>query len=207
MGLWVLRAEWDPEGWRAGRRLKRAGRLLRKAGVLRVLTPEGFQGWEALRRFGLREVDPAPFLRAHAAPLAVAALEKRGERPERCAVALRGARAEREMIRAAHALSQRFREVCVSAPGGGEELGRAMREEYGMAVRPDWPGVPAAVRFDASADMRGGAVLSLFAPRPELAGVEIGWKEGEPDGGTDLLPLLAALWEAGKVGEGALEFT
>lgn len=207
MGLRVLRVGLDPDSFWYGQRLGRAIKLLRRAGAGRVLVPEGFSRWESLERHGLRGVDPIPFLSAHAGALAVAALERREARPDRSAVALRGERETRDMVLAAHALSGQVREVCISVPGGGERLEAALRREYGMAVRPDYPQIPAAVRFDDGTDARGGAVLSLFGPRPELAGVEIGLREGRLPEDTQPLPLLSALWEAGLAGARTLEFT
>ena len=205
-GLSVLRAELDPEGYWGKRRLRRAARLLARAGAVRVLVPRGFSGWEALEAHGLRRVDPLPFLRAHAAPMAVAALERAGRDPARCAVALRGERAGRDLERAARQLCPQVREVCVSAPRGGEALCGALRWEYGMAVRPDFAGVGAAVRFDSGTWDAGDAVLDLFPPSPGLGPLRVGLPGLDPGDG-ELLCLLAALWEAGKVDSGALEFT
>ncbi|MCI8870031.1 MAG: hypothetical protein HFF39_05735 [Lawsonibacter sp.] len=205
-GLRVLRAELDPEGFWGERRLRRAARLLARAGAVRVLVPRGFDRWEALERQGLRRVDPLPFLRAHAAVLAVAALRKAGQDPARCAVALRGERAGRDLERAAHQLCALVREVCVSAPRGGEALSGTLRWEYGVAVRPDFAEVPAAVRFDPGTWAAGGAVLDLFPPSPCLGPVGVSLP-GLEAGDGDPLCLLAALWEAGKVDGGALEFT
>lgn len=205
-GLTVLRAQLDPEGLWARRRLRRAARLLAGAGSGRVLVPEGFEGWEELAQFGLRPVDPLPFLRWCAPELMVAALEARGLDPARCAVALRGTRAEGELERCAMELCPRVRELCVSVPRGGEALRERLRWEYGVAARPDFPQVPGAVRFDRDTRSWGGAVLDLFPPGPDPAAVRVRLPElrGEETG---QLPLMAALWESGKVEKGELEFT
>lgn len=205
-GLTVLRAELDPEGRWAGRRLKRAGKLFSRAGVVRVLVPRGFEGWPELERWGLRRVDPLPFLRAHAARMAVAALRKNGRDPARCAVALRGERASRDLERAAYQLCAQVRDVCVCAPRGGAALSDDLRWEYGVAVRPDFAGVPAAVRFDPGTWDAGEAVLNLFPPEPGLGPLRA-CLPGLETGDAEPLPLLAAMWEAGKVDSGALEFT
>ena len=96
-GLPVLLARTDPEGFWGIRRLRRAGTDLRRAGVLRVLVPRGFQGWGLWEGLGLRRIETEHFLRAQALPLALGALERRGTAPDRATVALRGGRADREM--------------------------------------------------------------------------------------------------------------
>lgn len=195
MGLYVLRAEWNPDRYWARRRLKKIAGMLRESGIFRVLVPDEFTNWDILRQFGLRGVDPIPFLRVHAAQIALAALTHNGKQPECCAVALRGQRAEREIITAAYTLSRHVREVCISAPNGGEYLEQALRRECGMAIRPDWPGVPVAVRFDPDTDDSGDIIVSLFPSGLDLAGVTIRPETGE----TVPLSLLAAAWEAGKM--------
>ena len=47
-GLSVLRARADPEGFWGERRLRRAGRSLRRGGALRVLVPGEFGRWPLL---------------------------------------------------------------------------------------------------------------------------------------------------------------
>ena len=63
-GLPVLRAEVDRQSFWGERRLRRAARELRRGGALRVLTPPDFDRWPLLELFGLRRVDPGPFVRA-----------------------------------------------------------------------------------------------------------------------------------------------
>ena len=81
-GLTVLRAEVRPGGWGEAGRLKRTARRLARLGVRRVLVPEGFCRWELLSLWGLEPVDPAPFLRACAGGLALAALRREGIMPQ-----------------------------------------------------------------------------------------------------------------------------
>ena len=100
-GVPVLRVALDPEGFWARRRAGRAARGLVRQGAARVLVPEDFPFWEELSRAGLRPVDPLPLLRSCAAPMALALLRRQGEDPLRAAVALRGSRAERDLVRAA----------------------------------------------------------------------------------------------------------
>ncbi len=205
-GLPVFQAKVDPDRFWAKGHVKRAGRLLARAGTTRVLVPEGFGFWPELERSGLRRVDPFPFLRGHAAQLAVAALRRRGEAPEKCAVALRNVRVDRDLARAAQELCPQVRDICIAVPRGGEELEKYLRWEFGVAVCPDFEGVPAAVRFDDNTWDRGGTVLDLFPPSPQLGQVEIrlsGLEVGE----TEYFPMLTALWETGKVEKSDLKFT
>lgn len=205
-GLSVLRAEANQEGFWGERRLARAGRNLRRGGVLRVLVPRGFDRWPVLERFGLRPVDPEGFVRAQAAPLALAALERRGLSPDRATVALRGARADWDMARAAAALCPRVRNLVIDAPRGGEELARRLRREFGVPILPPGETGHAALAF--APDCPGGeeTVLRLCSPSLRLAGLTLAvpnLKEGDRED----LPLLAALWEGGRLGPGDIKIT
>ena len=73
-GLPVLRICFDPDGFRAEHRLKQAGRMMRRRGIRRALTPEVFDGWGVLGRYGVRRVETAEFLRSQAAGIGLAAL-------------------------------------------------------------------------------------------------------------------------------------
>jgi len=205
-GVKILRLGFDPDSIWAGWSVKRAGRFLVGAGVRRILTPEYFEQWESLQKLGLREVNPVGFLRVHATPLTLAALKKRGNRPERCAVALRGERVDRGVERTAMELCARVRDVCISFPKGGEALRKQLRWELGAAVRPDYADVESAVRYTNDTWEQGGTVLDLFAPRPEPGGVEVKLA-GLSQSDTKDLHLAAVLWEVGRIGVEDLEFT
>lgn len=205
-GLPVLRATVDPDGFWAGLRMQKAAKKLARAGVRRVLVPEGFRDWEKLGGYGLRPMDPCPFLRANAASLSVAALRRSGRRPERSSMALRALKADRAVVLTAEELCSQVRDLCISVPRGGEELKKHLRWEYGVAVRPDWGEVGGAVRFDRETWDRGGCVLNLFWQGLEENRVTVtvpGLKNDE----TGQIFLLAALWEGGKLRKGDLEFT
>lgn len=205
-GLRVLRVQVDPDSCWAKHRLQKASRFFRRSGVRRVLVPDGFEGWAALEKQGLHRVDPVRFLRAQAAPLTLAALRRRAQEPGRCAVALRGIRVDRDVVNAAEELCLQVRDVCISVVRGGQELSDHLRWEYGAAVCPDHPAVSAAVRFDPRTGEQGVVVLDLFSPQPSLGGGGI-TLSGINQTETELLPLLAALWEVGKVQKRDLEFT
>lgn len=205
-GLPLLEVSLRPCGWRERGRVRAAARRLGRQGIVRVLAPPEFLHWELLEARGLRQVDPLPFLRFYAGELALAALRREGVAPQRGTVALRGRRVDRDMVRAAEFLCPRVRELAVSARQGGEELSAWLRREYGMPVRPDGEGVTAAVRFDETAPGGGGRELSLYGGAPRLAGVcprAAALEEGDRED----LPLLAALWETGRLEAFGLEFT
>ena len=204
-GLPVLEAELAMGGWRERGRVRSAARRLSRLGVRRVLAPSDFPHWPLLEEAGLGPVDPLPFLRFYAGELALAALLRRGIPPHQGAVALRGRRVDRDMVRAAEFLCPRVRELAISAPQGGAELSAWLRREYGIPVRPDGREVGAAVCFhETSAAGEGELVLAGSAPC--LAGVAPR-AEGLAEEVRGDLPLLAALWEGGKLEQWGLKFT
>lgn len=208
-GLPVLRCQADPEGFWGERRLKRAGRSLCAGGAVRALVPAGFDRWPLLLKLGLRPVDPGAFLRAQAAPLAASLLERQGLAPDRATVALRGRRADGEMLRAALALCPRVRRLTISAPQGGEELAAWLRREYGLPVLPADAPAQAALLLQPGTepeDANPCPALTLFGPEPDLAGLRLSAPDLAPTDREDL-PLLSALWEGGRLGPEQLKIT
>ena len=208
-GLPVLRCQADPEGFWGERRLKRAGRSLCAGGAVRALVPAGFDRWPLLLKLGLRPVDPWAFLRAQAAPLAASLLERQGLAPDRATVALRGRRADGEMLRAALALCPRVRRLTISAPQGGEELAAWLRREYGLPILPADAPAQAALLLQPGTepeDANPCPALTLFGPEPDLAGLRLSAPDLAPTDREDL-PLLSALWEGGRLGPEQLKIT
>lgn len=197
-GLPVLRAEVDRSGFRGERRLRGAGKRLRLGGVFRVLTPPEFDRWPLLERFGLRRVDPESFIRAQSVPLVLELLERQGLAPDRATVALRGARADRDLLRTAEALCPRVRSLIIDAPRGGRELAHRLRQEYGVPILPEGERGHAALVFQEGRALREAVSLELFGPRPRLAGLTLTAPRLE-EGDREDLPLLAALWEGGRL--------
>lgn len=195
-GLPVLRAEVDRSGFWGARRLHRAGRELRLGGVLRVLAPGDCLS--LLPRFGLRPVEPEPFVRAQSVPLALAALDRRGLPPQQATVALRGLRVDRDMIRTAERLCGCVRGLVIDAPLGGRELACRLRREYGMPVLPEGEQGQAALAFQEGTPCPEEEVLELWGARPRLAGLSLSAPALEEEDRLDL-PLLCALWEGGKL--------
>ena len=208
-GLPVLRCQADPDGFWGERRLKRAGRSLCAGGAVRALVPAGFDRWPLLLKLGLRPVDPGAFLRAQAAPLAASLLERQGLAPDRATVALRGRRADGEMLRAALALCPRVRRLTISAPQGGEELAAWLRREYGLPILPADAPAQAALLLQPGTepeDANPCPALTLFGPEPDLAGLRFSAPDLAPTDREDL-PLLSALWEGGRLGPEQLKIT
>lgn len=208
-GLPVLRCQADPEGFWGERRLKRAGRSLCAGGAVRALVPAGFARWPLLLASGLRPVDPGPFLRAQAAPLAATLLERQGLSPDRATVALRGHRADGEMLRAALALCPRVRRLTISAPRGGEQLAAWLRREYGLPILPADAPAQAALLLQPGTepeDANPCPALTLFGPEPDLAGLRLSAPDLAPTDREDL-PLLSALWEGGRLAPERLKIT
>lgn len=208
-GLPVLRCQADPEGFWGERRLKRAGRSLCAGGAVRALVPAGFDRWPLLLKLGLRPVDPGAFLRAQAAPLAASLLERQGLAPDRATVALRGRRADGEMLRAALALCPRVRRLTISAPQGGEELAAWLRREYGLPILPADAPTQAALLLQPGTepeDANPCPALTLFGPEPDLAGLRLSAPDLAPTDREDL-PLLSALWEGGRLAPERLKIT
>lgn len=205
-GMPILRAEADPEGFWGERRLRKAGRALCRGRALRVLVPRGFDRWPLLEGFGLRPVDPEPLIRAQSVPLALAALARQGLAPDRATVALRGLRADRALARTAAELCPNVRRLVVDAPWGGEELAQWLRREFGIPVLPGRERGQVALRFQEGAPRLEEMSLGLYGPRPELAGLILAAPGlGEED--REALPLLAALWEGGCLGQEDIKIT
>lgn len=189
---------------RAARRVGRAARMLADAGVRRVLTAADFPHWDLLAAAGLRPVDPGPFCQALAVPLTLAALARQGRRPEEARVLLAGRRVSPALFRAAEILCPRVRALAVDAGEEGEELAAWLRAEFGAAVLPPGGETDVALRFDPG-EAEGRTALRLYGPAPDLAGLRPVPVEGGLPAGLDRLPLLALLWETGRLGLGRLE--
>lgn len=205
-GLPVLRVEVDRSGLWGERRLRRGGRELRRRGVLRVLAPWDLGQLSPLERFGLRPVDPEPFVRAQAAPLALEVLDRQGLAPHQATVALRGLRADWEMARTAARLCPEVRNIVIDAPRGGEELARWLRSEFGMPVLPPDERGQAALAFQEGTSIQEEGTLELYGARPRLAGLTLSVPELEEED-RENLPLLAALWEGGRLAPEDIKIT
>ena len=202
LGLPLLRA--GAAGSRSGA-VRRAARALKKRGVRRALTPPDFRDWDILEGQGLRPVETGDLCRALAPDIALAILEGMGLPPERGVVVLRGERVTRSLRLAALALCPRVKGLLVDAPAGGEALRGELRREYGIPALEDGPGRRAQVALHfAPAAGRGERLADLSGPSPVLEGLSFTLDGQELPGDCEPLPLLAALWETGRLGLGEI---
>lgn len=190
------------QGLREGRRQRQAARgaqALARAGAGRVLTAAEFPYWEQLSRAGLRPVESEAFCQALAAPLALAALDWQQRSLRQACVLLSGRRVSPPLARAAERLCPRVGRLAVDAGEEGEELAAWLRAEFGAAVQP-----PGAVRAHVALCFGpqaapGRTVFRLYGSRPDLAGFVPVPATGGLPAGLDWLPLLALLWEEGRL--------
>lgn len=203
-GLRCLRAEVPVTAGlresRICRRVDKGARALARAGVRRVLTAADFPWWEQLGRHGLRPVETAAFCQALAAPLTLAALERRSISPARASVALWGPSASRALLRAAEELCPRVRALAVDVPGEEERLASWLWREFGAAmVRPEAGGGPDVALWFGPGGPEGGVTLSLYGPRPGLDGLSPRLPRWVEEEDLSRLELLSLLWEEGRL--------
>ena len=173
-----------PEGRRAEeRRVRRGARRLLRQGVTRVLAPDGFAWWPILTEQGLRPVSTRALRCALTPDWVGAALAAQDIAPARAVLRLTGVPEGGDMERTARALCPLVRNLAVDAPGGAA-LAARLRREYGLPV------LPALTAADLTLHFQNGPVLT--GARYRLKNVPL-----PPD--CEILPLLSALWECGRV--------
>lgn len=205
-GLPVLRASLRPTGWWGQWRMERALRALQTRGVRTVLLPSDFDRWETLEALGLRPVDPVPLLQAAAGPLALALLARAGIAPTQATVALRGERAGPELRRAAELLCPQVRQLVIDAPRGGTALAEDLRRRFGVPLLPRETAGDVGVLFSPGSVGTDRQTLRLSSPAPDLAGLRLSLP-GLEEKDREKLPLLAALWQAGRLPVDRLKIT
>ena len=147
-----------PLGPLALARARQGARRLREAGVREAVFPVDFPYTALFIRQGIGPVDTLPLRRALAAPMTRRRLEGLALSPTQAVVAVSGERAAREVAETAKVLALSYRYVLLSVRGGGEELARSLRREYGISLLLE-PSPDQLDRADA---------LVLFAPRGDL---------------------------------------
>jgi len=110
------------------------------------------------------------------------------------------------MERAALRLSAQVRRLVIAAPRGGAELAARLRWELGIPILPPQSEAGVAVCFAPEEVVPARAVLALYGPSPDLAGLAVTAPDLKAGDRTDL-SLLAALWEGGKLAERDLKIT
>lgn len=196
-GIPVLTARTDPEGIFGHRRLRRAGRNLRRGGVTRTLLPKGFSQWELLEKMGLQRIEPGAFLQAQSPGLTVEALYGRDTDPRRATVALSGTRTNAAMCRAAMELCPKVRRLVVDVPGG-ERLAHRLREEFGIPVLPSGHPAELELRFQPGGRRKKEPFLELYGYTPHLDGLSLSVLELREEE-REALDVLSVLWERGRL--------
>ncbi|MBE6956115.1 MAG: hypothetical protein E7450_01510 [Ruminococcaceae bacterium] len=190
-GMGVLCAYVTPGGPREGRRLARAEKRLRRAGVSRILPCRG-SGPDC----SLPAVGTLPLCRAMADRLVMSALARRAILPQQATVVLRGEYPDGDLAEAAYRLCPRVRQVVIETVRGGEELQHRLYREFGASVDPAAAEESVLrVRFSGSPAGEGVRLCTqsdVADVRLEAPGVEL------PDF-LEPAPALCALWQAGRL--------
>jgi hypothetical protein len=181
------------------RRISKTARLFTRIGVRRVLVPANFLYWPQLERYGIIPVDMVPFLQAMAVPLTLAALDRSGVSPKHATVVLAGDRASQALCAAAVALCPLIQQLVIFAPSGGAKLAGFLRREYGLPLMERCKAPHLVLLFSRFAADTDAPILRLYAPRPDLMGFSLRPKAIALPDGSETLPLMAALWETGRL--------
>lgn len=186
-------------------RVGSAAKRLRRAGVTRVVLPEGFLWGSQLAKYGVRPVSTLALRRRLAPDWVRRALAEQGLSPGGARVAVSAAQLTGELVRTVTELSLRHRYVLLDVPYGGEELCRRLRREYGISLLlgPDRAQLEEAdvlVLFDPRTDLvrKGGVTLPLYDEAAPVGGVSLppALEEQLPEG-AGRGQLLSALLEGG----------
>ncbi len=197
-GLILLRVD-IPSPWTKGK-LQAALTQFRRAGVRRVLAPQGFGHWEIFHRGGISGVETGAFCQMLAPRLALAALAHRGLSPSQATVALRGERVTPGFARCALELCPRVRQLVISAPVGGEALEVRLWQEFGLPTVTDRLGtMPHLALHFAPVEGRGEQTLALWGEAPKIAPLCLNCPGRDCPEGCAQIPLLAAWWETGHL--------
>ena len=201
-----------PRGPRTGdvvlrRRVTSAAKRLRRAGVTRVVTPEGFTWGAQLERQDLCPVSTLALRWRLAADWAGRGLEKAGISPGGARVAVSADQMSGELVRTVTELCLRHRYVLLDVPYGGEELCGRLRREYGVSLllgpdREQLATADALVLFAPRTDLRrtGGVTVTLYDEGAPMGEVSLPPAlERQLPAGADRGQLLAALLEGGAL--------
>lgn len=113
---------------------------------------------------------------------------------------LRGERVTRAMRMSALKLCPEVKNLLIAAPVGGAGLQAELRREYGVPALEDAPGraPDLAIHFAPSAG--GGArIVDLSGNSPRMDHFSFALREQTLPEDCEGLPLLAALWETGRL--------
>lgn len=181
------------------RQIRKAARLLSRAGVRRVIAPSELPCWPELERCGIIPVDPVPFLQALAVPLALAALSQIGVSPLHATAVLAGNRTSKAFCDAAISLCPLIQRLVILAPSGGDLLADYLRREYGLPLLKQCPSPHLALLFSEPETEFDAPALRLYTPTPDILGISIKPQKHFADEDLEDLPFLAVLWETGRL--------
>lgn len=177
------------------RRLRQGGRLLLRHGIRRVVTAPGLASRETLEALGLALVDPLPLCLSKAGDMVRFLLREVPLRERR--VALRGEAVSGPAWELAHALCPETGGLLLDFDRGGEDLARSLRSGYGAAPLPFGQALPQVTVEFSPRGSPSGRTLRLWGS-PDLAGLTL-VPPGPLPPDLEALPLLALLWEAGRI--------
>lgn len=185
------------------RRVYRAAERLWEEGINRVLVPREFPHclWKPLQHAGLQPVEVEPFCQAAAVKLILKELLRRGKTPARSTVCLSGSSAGGALQRTAEELAPSVGRLVIDAGAQGAALTDWLGREFGLpriepgAVRPDLTAAFAPEREGTRADLR------LYGPMPDLGALRLTAAERSLPKDIAPLPLLAVLWESGRLSQ------
>lgn len=192
------------------RRLRKAGKLLHRAGVREAVFLEGI-AQELMEDQGLVPISTLPLRRMLAADWVSALLTEQGILPSGARVAVAADRLTGEITRTVTELALRHRYVLLELEQGGETLCRHLRREYGVAVQrsptsEQLAEADALVLFAPCSKWRGGrsgVTLRLYSEEESLPSLALPpEKEEQLPIGLVRGQLLAALYGAGALRPG-----
>lgn len=164
------------------RRLRRAARMMERAGVRTALFPADFAEDALFAKRQIRRAGAEYLRRMTAGAVARRAMAEHGLRPAECHAALLGDRMSGELRKALMEIALHVRYTMLAAGGGGGEICSVLRREYGVSVLRD-PGQEQLGRANlvltfGSAGPCGGEGC-LWLPFGEVTRAE-GYRSGAP---------------------------
>lgn len=192
------------------RRVRSAGKRLRKQGVTRLVLPEQFEEMPQLEKQGLGPASTLGLRKSIAADWVRWLLNSGGRGTAGAKIGVSADRLTGEVVRTVTELALRHRYVLLDLPKGGEELARQLRREYGVSLLLDpskeqMEEADALVAFDAGGDWESCRMLPLYdetSPLPPLM-LPPALEEKLPEG-CDRGQLLAVLREQGGLRPGQI---
>ncbi len=115
-------------------RLKRAAKMMKKAGVHRALFPDGFSGMDIFENFGIAAVHENYLRAMTGAEIARRVMNEHHLSPTETCVGIAGEHMGADVRKALMTLALHVRYTILDLPGGGEGICSVLRREYGVSV-------------------------------------------------------------------------